>query len=98
MKIDLPAMKKKQMSNSIHLSLVEETWKGDQEGYHLAIYPKMIKITAGSNQGLFYGIQTLIQLIENSENGWLVSMEITDEPRFEWRGLMLDVSRHFFTI
>ena len=97
-KIDLPAMKKKQMSNSIHLSLVEETWKGDQEGYHLAIYPKMIKITAGSNQGLFYGIQTLIQLIENSENGWLVSMEITDEPRFEWRGLMLDVSRHFFTI
>lgn len=98
MNIDLPAMRKKQVSNSIHLSLEEDTWKGDQEGYHLAIYPKMIKITAGSHQGLFYGIQTLIQLIENSENGWLASMEITDEPRFEWRGLMLDVSRHFFMV
>jgi len=76
------------------------------EGYRLSVTPKDITIKANNAAGIFYGIQTLIQLlpkeIESSELvhdvAWKVPcVEITDYPRFGWRGLMLDVSRHFFT-
>ena len=57
---------------------------------------------APSSQGLFYAMQTLRQLIPSSEKGAdaaveLQALNITDSPRFTWRGLHLDVSRHFFT-
>lgn len=62
-------------------------------------------LTAGSPAGVFYGLQTLLQLlppdIESSQpvaRSWAVPCAtITDYPRFGWRGLMLDVSRHFYT-
>ncbi|WP_259069983.1 beta-N-acetylhexosaminidase [Mucilaginibacter sp. X4EP1] len=77
-----------------------------KEGYHLWVTKKGIVIRANEAAGLFYGAQTLIQLLpkeieSNSvEPGvkWLVPcVDIKDYPRFAWRGLMLDVSRHFFT-
>jgi len=76
------------------------------EGYHLSVKPKNITIKANNAAGIFYGVQTLMQLfpkeIESAELekgvAWTAPcVEITDYPRFGWRGLMFDVSRHFFT-
>ncbi|MBC7889806.1 MAG: family 20 glycosylhydrolase [Ferruginibacter sp.] len=76
------------------------------EGYRLAVTPGMITIRANEPAGLFYGIQTLLQLLPNEIESeiaigtgkWeLPCVDITDYPRFGWRGLMFDVSRHFFT-
>lgn len=77
------------------------------EGYALSVTSSGVVIKANKPAGLFYGVQTLLQLfppqIESAkvqENVfWQVpQVEITDYPRVGWRGLMLDVSRHFFTV
>ncbi|RAJ77326.1 hexosaminidase [Chitinophaga dinghuensis] len=69
-----------------------------EEGYRLVVAPAGITL-AGKGAGLFYGLQTLLQLINNAEeHGVINSMIIEDAPRFGYRGLMLDVSRHFFTV
>lgn len=78
--------------------------KGD-EGYKLNVVPNSVTITALNAAGIFYGLQTLRQLlpatIENSSvqtSSWAIpAVSITDYPRFKWRGLLLDVSRHFFS-
>ncbi len=76
------------------------------EGYKLKVTPKNIELTANKANGIFYGIQTLLQLLppqikssslQNNVNWEIPCIEIEDSPRFPWRGLMLDVSRHFFT-
>ncbi|SEM61817.1 hexosaminidase [Chitinophaga rupis] len=69
------------------------------EGYRLTVTPNRITLT-GSNAGLFYGMQTLLQLIPAPTNGTaaIPCLSIEDAPRFGYRGLMLDVSRHFFTV
>ena len=77
------------------------------EGYILSVRPKKITIRANKPAGLFYGAQTLIQLfppqIESPTKvinvAWKIpAVEIGDYPRVGWRGLMLDVARHFFTV
>jgi hexosaminidase len=77
-----------------------------KEGYHLSVTPKNILITANQPAGLFYGVQTLVQLFPKEIESaapvknikWEAPcVEITDYPRFGWRGLMFDVTRHFFT-
>jgi len=79
------------------------TAKGSQklpkEGYKLTITPHKITII-GKDAGLFYGIQTLIQLlpVEHSIAQTIPCAVILDTPRFGYRGMMLDVSRHFFTV
>ncbi|MBS1663356.1 MAG: family 20 glycosylhydrolase [Bacteroidetes bacterium] len=76
------------------------------EGYTLDVSPKAIQIRANQPAGLFYGVQTLLQLLPKDieskvpvkNTAWTIPCQtITDYPRFSWRGLMLDVSRHFFT-
>jgi hexosaminidase len=75
------------------------------EGYELTVTPKNIIISANGPAGLFYGMQTLLQLLPaeiESRNtikaNWTIpAVRITDYPRFSWRGMMLDVSRHFFS-
>lgn len=75
------------------------------EGYILDVTPTRIDISANKPAGLFYAMQSLIQLlpkeVESSvkveQEDWTVPcVKITDYPRFGWRGLMLDVSRHYF--
>jgi hexosaminidase len=74
------------------------------EGYTLDVTPKKIILTANTEGGLFYGVQTLLQLLPKEiDNQSLTNVKweipcvkIVDYPRFPWRGLMLDVSRHFF--
>ena len=69
------------------------------ESYTLSVTPQQIQIRATSGAGLFYGMQTLLQLAQPSGAGSysIASVEIEDTPRFAYRGLMLDVSRHFST-
>ena len=86
---------KKSKGKTLNL-LVRENVEGVEspEGYNIEIGKKNITITAKSGAGLFYGIQTLLQLAD--ENNRIPTGTITDEPQFAYRGLMLDVSRHFF--
>lgn len=65
------------------------------EGYTLSIRRTGITIRSRGAAGLFYGVQTLLQLHERY-GARIPAQEIADEPRFAWRGLHLDVSRHFF--
>ncbi|MES1214740.1 MAG: family 20 glycosylhydrolase [Bacteroidota bacterium] len=76
------------------------------EGYKLIVSPTSVTISANKAAGLFYGVQTFLQLLpKDIESKTVVSnvtwsapcVEITDYPRFGWRGLMFDVCRHFFT-
>ncbi|HKJ27014.1 MAG TPA: beta-N-acetylhexosaminidase, partial [Anaerolineales bacterium] len=67
------------------------------EGYRLHVNSQGVRVSARDGEGVFRGVQTLLQLIEQGEDGWFVpACEIEDEPRFSWRGVMLDVARHFF--
>ncbi|MDQ3393162.1 MAG: family 20 glycosylhydrolase [Bacteroidota bacterium] len=93
------------LNNAIQLQLNSSPNKtiGD-EGYVLESSTEKVIIKANQPAGLFYGLQTLLQLlpneIENStfqETLWKIpAVTISDYPRFGWRGAMLDVSRHFF--
>jgi hexosaminidase len=75
------------------------------EGYTLKSGTKSVIISANRPAGLFYGLQTLYQLLPAeieagriTKTNWVIpAVSITDYPRFGWRGLMLDVSRHFYT-
>lgn len=100
----IPIKKGKATIKLILNSKVNETI-GD-EGYTLNVTPQNITISANKPAGLYYGVQTLIQLFPaqiESKNpvaaaSWKIpAVNITDYPRLKWRGLMLDVSRHFFT-
>ena len=75
------------------------------EGYELTIASNSVVIRAPTQAGLFYGVQTLFQLLPPeiyfsnlvSDVAWQIPcVQIEDWPRFKWRGLMLDVSRHFY--
>lgn len=91
--------------NGIYFEYINDL-EGGTEGYELIVEKKMIKIRAGSNTGLFYGIQTLLQLLPpqifgqemNGQEMKVPCCTIRDYPRFPWRGMHLDVSRHFFPV
>lgn len=66
------------------------------EGYVLTVGRESVKVRALSGAGLFYGLQTLLQMIDENHN--VRYCEVVDEPRFAYRGMMLDVSRHFYSV
>jgi len=77
------------------------------EGYALSVSTNGVVIRAATAAGVFYGVQSLLQLLPPGifsgkpvpEMAWTIPcVEISDSPRFVWRGFMLDVSRHFFTV
>lgn len=70
-----------------------------EEAYELNVTPQHVVISATTDAGLFYGLQSLLQLSEpTGEGAWSIpATRITDTPRFAYRGFMLDVSRHFRT-
>ena len=81
--------------------------EGPKGSYHLSITPDLIEIKAASPRGLFYGLQSLRQLMPYAVESrdvvegvdWKVPcVEIVDEPRFSYRGMHLDVGRHFFPV
>ena len=90
---------------NIYLLLKEDTELGD-EGYEINITENLLTISANQPAGLFYGVQTLRQLLpanieaKTTQAGpWKVaSGTIRDFPEYEYRGSMLDVARHFFSV
>ena len=64
------------------------------EGYVLSVNSDGVRIEALSGAGLFYGVQTLLQMAADAPEG-MTAVTVKDGPRFEYRGIMLDVSRHF---
>jgi len=92
--------------HAISLSLAKGTVKSNAEGYTLKVTPELVRIVGETGAGLFYGVQTLLQLMpaeicQTASPATFKSMEITcaeisDHPRYPYRGMHLDVSRHFF--
>jgi len=95
----------KQGDADIELELLGES-DIQKEGYRLAVTRKGIHISASDEPGLFYGVQSLRQLLapeseqdsESLEHYRIQAAVIEDFPRFGWRGMHLDVSRHFFPV
>ncbi|WP_410811455.1 beta-N-acetylhexosaminidase [Micromonospora sp. 067-2] len=92
-------------SGGIALVLTDDAGLGT-EGYRLVVTRAGVTITAVTAAGLFYGVQTLRQLLPPAiespapvgEHWLLPGGSITDQPRFPYRGAMLDVARHFFAV
>ncbi len=83
-------------SNHRPIYVILDITNESNEHYALRIGKDTISITGG-DQGAFYGLQSLNQLVFQS-NGKLQYQTIIDSPRFKWRGMHLDVSRHFFSV
>lgn len=77
----------------------EKTTLGMDESYELNINDKKIELKAVTDIGVLRGLETFLQLLSiDSEGYYMPAMEVKDSPRFKWRGLMLDVSRHFMPV
>lgn len=96
------------INGALHLHMGNNIAGIGQEGYLLNVTANDVQVQANTAAGLFYGVQTLLQLlppaieskspVTDKTISWQMPVvTITDYPRFGWRGLMLDVSRHFFT-
>lgn len=93
-------------NGKIEFQLTDDVSLG-AEGYTLKVKKSDIILTAHQPAGIFYGVQTLLQMLPPEIKGknmqpkaykWTIPCaEITDSPKFPWRGMMLDVSRHWFT-
>ena len=69
---------------------------GSDESYVLEVTPSGAKLTSPNDLGALHGLQTFLQLVQTSAGGFAVpALRIDDQPRFPWRGTMIDVSRHF---
>lgn len=100
-------IRKNAAEGTINLKLLSAADKElGKEGYLLSITSKSVTITANKPAGLFYGVQSFLQLLPKEIESKSVArsvkwtapcVEVKDYPRFGWRGLMFDVSRHFFT-
>ena len=86
-------------SNTITLRLSPDA-SHPAEGYHLDVTSDAVTVEAKTPAGLFYGLQTLTQLLSGGHSsGWSVPVvQIVDAPRFAYRGMHLDVGRHFFPV
>ena len=72
---------------------------GEQEGYSIEISTKQVNVIAETDLGALHGLETLMQLVSTDTSGYYFPcIRITDEPRFVWRGLLLDVALHFMPV
>lgn len=88
---------KSTVKNSIHLLVIriKDLSVTQEQSYTLNITPNKITVIARTPQGLFYALQTIRQL---TAEGRVACVSVKDEPRFRYRGMMLDCSRHFFPV
>jgi len=88
--------------SAIHSIEIQKSTEANRPSgsYQLTIQPTQIQIVSNDNQGIFYAFQTLMQLlpIETSKELVLPCLVIRDEPKYQWRGMHLDVGRHLFPI
>lgn len=94
--LDLKIIAKSNSKNTIKLEVKSK--EVNSEHYDIVIDKSNIQISASANQGLFYGVQTVLQSIpfQNIKEAKIRSVKISDQPKFKWRGMHLDVGRHFF--
>ena len=92
--IDL-AIADKRQKKTTYIVLSVSPKVTNPEGYVLTVSAKGITIEGGSSAGVFYGIQTLRKSIASRQ---IPAAVVTDAPRFVWRGMHLDCSRHFFSV
>jgi hexosaminidase len=72
---------------------------GEDESYELTVTGSGAKIMAPTPLGALYGLQTFLQLVQITPNGFAVpAVTVKDQPRFPWRGMLIDVSRHFIPV
>jgi N-acetyl-beta-hexosaminidase len=72
---------------------------GGPEAYEIAVDEASVVVTGADAAGLFYGVQTLAQLVRRDGDAWVIpAVTIADVPRFAYRGVMLDVARHFHSV
>ncbi|MBP6334693.1 MAG: family 20 glycosylhydrolase [Bacteroidia bacterium] len=91
---------KSSKSDGINIRKSEDGSSMEPDAYRLVVNSSKVEINGGYGAGAFYGIQTLIQLLPAGKVSTLniPGIEIEDKPRFGWRGMHLDVSRHFFPV
>lgn len=97
---------KKDLTNAIHFFISKNKKQLGEEGYELTIDEKFIQLEGNSEAGIFKGVQTLLQLLPatvlkktlQTEPWEIASGTIYDFPNYEYRGAMIDVSRHFFGV
>lgn len=81
--------------------VIEKSNELGDEGYIINVSPETVAVKANTSKGLFYGMQSLVQTLPLAKGNDLVqipAMDIKDYPRFQWRGVMLDVCRYFLTV
>ncbi|HRH65637.1 MAG TPA: family 20 glycosylhydrolase [Bacteroidia bacterium] len=90
---------RKEKNGAINIFRDQTDLKNSGDGYRLSITPEKISLHGGANAGVFYGIQSLIQLLPAGkvQIPELPSLTVSDYPRYSWRGMHLDVVRHFFS-
>ncbi|KAA6432605.1 family 20 glycosylhydrolase [Rufibacter glacialis] len=91
----------KNATNSIFLTLKTPVDTLGEEGYTLKVQPERVVLAAKTPNGLFLGTQTIRQLLPaqpTTSPVTLPALEVVDKPRFSWRGMHLDVARHFFPV
>jgi len=72
---------------------------GEDESYRLTVGENKAELTAANPLGILRGVQTLLQLVQPGQQGWMIPyLQVDDRPRFPWRGLMIDTSRHFIPL
>jgi hexosaminidase len=88
----------KQRASAIYLKLTAPADTLGAEGYTLSVQPAQVVLAANQPQGLYLGTQTIRQLLpaQRTTGASLPALEVVDKPRYSWRGMHLDVSRHFF--
>ncbi len=72
---------------------------GEDESYQLKVTPDKVELTAKNALGVMHGLQTFLQLVHIAPQGFMApAVTIDDQPRFAWRGLMIDAGRHFMPV
>ena len=92
--LDVKRVKKRAKSGYLHFEVKPEMMPND-EGYAIVTTDEGIIVTANTAAGAFYAIQTMRQMVESGD--WQTGI-IADYPRFEYRGVLVDISRHFRTL
>lgn len=105
LKLDIILQKEaKSLQNVILLSTISREERLGTEGYRMQVDRDKVLITSNDVDGIFYGVQTVFQLFEiqnledSSTDLVIPAIRIWDEPRFSYRGMHLDVARHFFDV
>ncbi len=104
---DAPGLESYMLSEHERFSKAEKSDKadivfdvtgGDGEGYTLDITQRQVKVKSPNQAGAFYGLQTLLQMADMPDATGITCGKVIDEPRFPYRGMMVDVSRHFRSV